>query len=50
MKIYFFYSSNSTDKCSVVTILSKSVRRAYSIAILKFKEWGYKGTPIRLAV
>ena len=50
MKIYFFTSSRKSDKISQITIMTSSLRRAYSIAIIKFKEWGYEGTPKLLAV
>lgn len=48
--MYFFGSSRKSDKCSVVTIMSWSERRAFGLAVIKFKEWGYKGTPKRIAI
>lgn len=50
MKFYFFKSSRKSDKCSQVTIITSSVRRAYALAVVKFKEYGYKGTPKRLMI
>ena len=44
--IFFFKSSRKTDKCSQITIMTTNQKRAENIAILKFKEYGYKGTPI----
>jgi len=49
--IFFYSSSRKDDKLNnPVTIVSNSLRRAEAIAILKFKEWGYKGSPIRITV
>ena len=49
--IYFFTSSRKSDKVTnPITICSSSERRAVALAIVKFLEWGYKGSPVRLAV
>ena len=48
MRIYFFKSSNKSDKLSQLTIGSSSILRAYALAVMNFKSNGYKGTPIRL--
>lgn len=48
MRIYFFKSSRKSDKLSQLTIASTSMLRAYALAVINFKNNGYKGTPIRL--
>lgn len=48
MRVYFFKSSNKSDKLSQLTIGSTSMLRAYALAVINFKSNGYKGTPIRL--
>lgn len=48
MRVYFFKSSNKSDKLSQLTIGSTSMLRAYALAVMNFKSNGYKGTPIRL--
>lgn len=48
MRIYFFKSSNKSDKLSQLTIGSSSMLRAYARAVMYFKTNGYRGTPIRL--
>lgn len=49
--IFFYSSSRKADKLSnPVTIMAGSLRRAEALAIVKFKEWGYKGSPVRLAI
>lgn len=47
--IYFFKSSRKSDKINKpITICSSSERRATAIAIVKFIEWGYKGSPVKI--
>ena len=48
MRVYFFKSSNKSDKLSQLTIGSTSMLRAYALAVMNFKSNGYKGTPVRL--
>jgi hypothetical protein len=48
MRVYFFKSSNKSDNLSQITIASTSMLRAYALAVMNFKNNGYKGTPIRL--
>lgn len=49
--IYFYNSSRKDDKIkNPITIVTNSLRRAEAIAVIKFKEWGYKGSPIRIAL
>lgn len=48
MRIYFFKSSNKSDKLSQLTIGSSSMLRAYALAVMNFKTNGYRGTPVRL--
>lgn len=48
--IFFYVSTIKTDKCSIITIISKSVRRADKVINKKFNDWGYKGKPQRLCV
>lgn len=49
--IYFYGSSRKSDKLTnPITIVTNSLRHAEAIAVIKFKEWGYKGSPVRLAV
>lgn len=50
MKLYFFISDNPADKCSGITILTSSSRRAYALALNNFIKNGYKGCPVILAV
>ena len=45
--IYFFNSSRKSDKLNhPVTICAGNERRAVALAIVKFIEWGYKGSPV----
>lgn len=47
--IYFFNSSRKSDNLThPVTIYSNNERRATAIAIVKFIEWGYKGSPRKI--
>ena len=47
--IYFFNSSRKADKLAhPVTICASSERRAVALAVVKFIEWGYKGSPVKL--
>ena len=49
--IYFFNSSRKSDNLTTpVTICSSSERRAIALAVVKFLEWGYKGSPVRIAL
>lgn len=48
MRVYFFKSSNKRDELSQLTIASTSMLRAYALAVINFKNNGYKGTPVRL--
>lgn len=49
--IYFYKSSRKSDKITnPITIMSGTERRADAIAIVKFIEWGYKGSPVRIAL
>lgn len=49
--IYFFNSSRKSENLThPVTICAGSERRATAIAIVKFIEWGYKGSPVKLSV
>ena len=49
--IYFFNSSRKADKLShPVTICAGSERQALAIAVIKFLEWGYKGSPIKITL
>lgn len=48
MHIYFYTSSRKSDKCSQITILSSTLRRAYALAVVQFKKHNYKGTPRRI--
>ena len=49
--IYFYNSSRKSDKIShPITIMANSLRRAEAIVIIKFKEWGYQGSPRRIAI
>lgn len=50
IKVYFFVSSRKSDECSQITICTTSLQRAYGLALIQFKKYGYKGTPKRLAV
>ena len=50
MKLYFFISDNPVDKCSGITILTSSSRRAYALALDNFIKNGYKGCPVILAI
>jgi hypothetical protein len=47
--IYFFNSSRKSDKLThPVTICASTERRAVTIAVIKFIEWGYKGSPVKI--
>ena len=47
--MYFYRSSDSKDKIkNPITIVTSNIKRAENMAIIKFKEWGYKGSPIRI--
>jgi len=46
--IYFFNSTRKNELKNPITIMSNNLRRAEAIAIIKFKEWGYKGTPVNV--
>lgn len=47
--MYFYNSSNKEDKIkNPITIVTSNLRRAETMAVIKFKEWGYKGSPIRI--
>ena len=47
--IYFFNSSRKDDKIiHPITICAGSERRAIALAIIKFLEWGYKGSPVKI--
>ena len=49
--LYFFKSTNKKDKLNhPVTICSQNEKRAIAIAVVKFLEWGYKGSPVRIAL
>ena len=49
--IFFFNSSRKSDKLThPVTICARSEKRATAIAIIKFLEWGYKGSPVKLTL
>ena len=49
--IYFYQSTRKSDKLTnPVTIMSSNPRRADALAVIKFLEWGYKGSPVRIAV
>ena len=49
LMIFFFNSSRKSDKLThPVTICAGSEKRAIAIAIVKFLEWGYKGSPVKL--
>lgn len=48
MKIYFYTSSRKSDKCSQITVLSSTERRAYGLALMQFKHHHYRGTPKRI--
>lgn len=49
--LYFYTSSRKDDKLTnPVTIMASNLRRAEAIVIIKFKEWGYKGSPVRLGI
>ena len=50
MKLYFFISDNPADKCSGITILTSSSRRAYALALDNFIKNRYKGCPVVLAI
>lgn len=50
MKLYFFTSDNPADKCSGITILTSSARRAFALAFNNFIKNGYKGYPVILAI
>ena len=50
MKLYFFISDNLADKCSGITILTSSSRRAYALALNNFIKNEYKGCPVVLAI
>jgi hypothetical protein len=44
--MYFINSTRKDDGLKhPITIMSGNKRRAYAYAVLKFKEWGYKGSP-----
>lgn len=47
-RLYFYTSSEETDKCKMITIFTASEKRAMNIVLKKFKEYGYKGLPIRV--
>ena len=49
MHIYFFTSTRKSDKLSVLTIATSSLKRAIAMAQLHFLNVGYKGKP-KLAI
>lgn len=44
--IFFFKSSRKGEIKTPITIMSNSEHRAQAIAIIKFKQYGYKGSPV----
>lgn len=49
MKNIYFFTSDIPEELKVtVTILSNSPQRARVLVLIKFKEWGYKGSPIEI--
>lgn len=50
MKLFFFTSTIDNEVKNVVTIGTSNARRARRLASIKFLEWGYKGSPKRLAL
>lgn len=48
--IYFFKSTRKSDRLTVLTIATTTIKRAYALAQLHFFSKGYKGMPIQLAV
>ena len=50
MKLYFFISDNPADKCSGITILTSSARRAFALALNNFIKHRYKGCPLILSL
>lgn len=48
--LYFFVSSNTKDELSTMTVLAKSIKSAYALAIKSFKQNNYEGEPQLLAI
>ena len=49
--IYFYGSSRKADKLShPITIIANNLRQAEAIVVIKFKEWGYQGSPRRITI
>lgn len=48
-KNIYFFTSDSLEESEVnVTILTSSLQRARVMILIKFKEWGYKGSPVQI--
>lgn len=50
LHIFFFTSTRKVDKCSCITVISRTEVRARKLAKRKFIDYGYVGRPKKLAV
>lgn len=48
--LYFFVSNNTSDAISTLTIFTVSARKALALAKRAFKNNGYEGEPVMLAI
>lgn len=48
--LYFFTSSNTTDEISGITVFANSVKKAFALANIHFKNNEYIGHPQMLAI
>lgn len=48
--MYIFESDNKHDKGSRLVIFCKSAKRAIMIAVVKYAEYGFSGSPKLIAV
>ena len=49
--LYFFNSTNKSDRMKhPLTVSTSSIKRAYALAIINFRNNNYKGSPIRINI
>lgn len=47
---YFFTSSRKSDRLTSLSIYTDNAIKAFAMALAYFRDYGYKGRPVRLAV
>jgi hypothetical protein len=50
LHLYFFVSSCEKDGLGTITVISKSVKKAFALAYNQFAKHNYQGKPLLLAI